>query len=221
MSRVMSRVFLGYPACRNKEWLHLCLAFTMNVFATSFALRMFPPFLHPFLARLLPSRYWIRSNLDKAEKLILQLIDDHAERAAQKARDPYAHQDDQMASLLDWMIENAQGNEAEPRKLAARQLILTLASVHTTSMALANALFDLCAHPEHLEPLREELLDVLQQPGGLCKRNLEQLHKMESFLAESQRLNPPVLCTSFLNSNYSYIFGFLCMFSSLSLTYEQ
>jgi len=192
----MSRVFLGYPACRNEEWLHLCLAFTINVFATSFALRMFPPFLHSFIARMLPSRYWIRSNLDKAEKLIRQLIDDHAVRAAQKASDPYTHREDEMVSLLDWMIENALGNEAEPHRLAARQLILTLASVHTTSMALAHALFDLCAHPEYMEPLREELLAVLQQPGGLCKRNLEQLHKMESFLAESQRLNPPVLCTS-------------------------
>ncbi|KAF2787550.1 putative cytochrome P450 [Melanomma pulvis-pyrius CBS 109.77] len=195
VSRIMSRVFLGYPTCRNKEWLHLCLAFTVNVFATSFALRMFPPFLHSFIARLLPSRYWIRRNLDKAEKLIVQLIDHHAERAAQKAHDPGMHREDEIASLLDWMIENAQGNEAEPQKLAARQLILTLASVHTTSMALAHALFDLCAHPEYMVPLREELLDVLQQPGGLCKRNLEQLHKMESFLAESQRLNPPVLLT--------------------------
>jgi len=157
---------------------------------------MFPPFLHSFIARMLPSRYWIRSNLDKAEKLIRQLIDDHAVRAAQKASDPYTHREDEMVSLLDWMIENALGNEAEPHRLAARQLILTLASVHTTSMALAHALFDLCAHPEYMEPLREELLAVLQQPGGLCKRNLEQLHKMESFLAESQRLNPPVLCTS-------------------------
>lgn len=190
----MSRVFLGYPACRNKEWLHLCLAFTINVFATSFALRMFPPFMHSFIAHLLPSRYWIRGNLGKAEKLIRKLIDDHGARATQKANDPYTHNQNEMASLLDWMIENAQGKEAEPHRLAARQLILTLASIHTTSMALAHALFDLCAHPEYFEPLREELLMVLEQPGGLSKRNLEQLHKMESFLAESQRLNPPVLC---------------------------
>ncbi|PSN63321.1 putative cytochrome P450 [Corynespora cassiicola Philippines] len=195
VSRVMSRIFLGYPACRNQEWLHLCLAFTVNVFATSFVLRMFPPFLHPLIAYLLPSRYWIRNNLNKAEGIIVQLIQNHAERTAQKTKEPRTNQEDEIASLLDWMIENAKGNEAEPHRLAARQLILTLASVHTTSMALSNALFDLCAHPEYMEPLREEILDISQQPGGLCKRNLEKMHKMESFLTESQRLNPPVLLT--------------------------
>lgn len=191
----MMKVFLGYPACRDEKWLHLSLAFTINVFATSFALRMLPPFLRGFGAFLLPTRWWIRGNLKEAEKLIIKLIEEHAARAALNSRDTHIQGAEDVISLLDWMMENAQGNEAEPQRLAARQLILTLASVHTTSLALSHAFYDLCAHPEYIAPLRAELFEALKQPGGLCKRNLEQLHKMESFLAESQRLNPPVLCT--------------------------
>jgi cytochrome P450 len=60
-----------------------------------------------------------------------------------------------------WMLNNAKEDEAILAKMASRQLILTLASIHATSMAVSHALYDLCAHPEWFEPLRREIEELL------------------------------------------------------------
>lgn len=87
--------------------------------------------------------------------------------------------------------------------MSTRQAILTLASIHTTSMAAANILFDLCAHPEWFPVLREEIENITKElgpigsgPGSGAKEWLPRLEKLDSFFVESQRINPPILRTS-------------------------
>lgn len=101
--------------------------------------------------------------------------------------------DEKHDDFLQWMMEdpNLSSSDGRPDKLAHRQLILSLAAIHTTSMAATHALYDLCAHPEYLEPLRDELVAVLKEDGGWCKQTLNKLVKLDSFLKESQRINPP------------------------------
>jgi cytochrome P450 len=142
--------------------------------------------MSPFIAYFLPACKRIVRNLEVAEKLIRPLIvNDRSmgDRVEGEAK-----------TLMDWMIEN--GNEKENRadKMAARQLVLTLASIHTTATAVSHALFDLCAHPELLEPLQTELEACLQgQKVEVGQEHLSRLHLLDSFLVESQRHNPPIL----------------------------
>lgn len=89
--------------------------------------------------------------------------------------------------------------EREVPEMAARQCILTLASIHTTSLSIANLLFDLCAHPEWTPVLTEEVVAVVKEYGEVGKNTnittkqwLSRLEKMNSFFVESQRRNPPV-----------------------------
>lgn len=62
---------------------------------------------------------------------------------------------------------------------------------------LQQALFDLAAHPEYIQPLREELVTTMAEEGcdeHVPASGLSRLHKMDSFLKESQRFHHANLC---------------------------
>lgn len=188
VARISARVFIGDPACRNEEWLRTSIKYTENVFMTVMTLRLVSPFLHPILAFILPSAWRVQSNLRIAKRIIGPMVEERRQAAASGS--DYQRPDD----LLQWMIEAADENDGHPDKLAHRQLLLSLASIHTTTMSAAHALYDMCARPEYFEPIREELLQVMQQDNGWQKTTISKLRKMDSFLKESQRVNPPSLC---------------------------
>ena len=95
--------------------------------------------------------------------------------------------------FLQYMIENAKNDERQSELLAHLELMVNVAGIHTSSMAITNAILDLCEHPEYITILREEIKHVLQDDGW--QRNTEsKLHKMDSFLKESQRFSPLALC---------------------------
>jgi cytochrome P450 len=104
--------------------------------------------------------------------------------------------------LLNWMIDNCTEVDSTIEEHAHRQAFVTLASIFTTSMTLSNLLFDLCAHPEWLDVLREEIDEVErdlgkfgERPGVGAEQWLPRLEKMDSALVESLRLSPPLLRT--------------------------
>ncbi|KAI1337314.1 cytochrome P450 [Xylariaceae sp. FL0016] len=187
ISRVSARVFVGPSACRNEEWLFTCVHYTENVYEVIILLRMLPPSLHTLVAPLLPAYWRIRRDQATARRILCPMV--QARRAEQESNGSIAKPDD----LLQWMMDMGDANETRNDKLAHRQLVLSLAAIHTSSMATTHAVYDLCAHPEYLEPLRAELQSTLEETGGWSKPIIPRLRKLDSFLKESQRLNPPAI----------------------------
>ena len=63
-------------------------------------------------------------------------------------------------------------------------------------MEMAQAVFDLVAHPEYIDPLRDEVKRVRESDGNAwTKAGIAKLVKMDSFMKESQRFRPPGLGT--------------------------
>jgi len=62
--------------------------------------------------------------------------------------------------------------------------------MHTTSVSIIQALYDLALHPEFQTPIRDEIETVLAQHGGWTKPALTEMKKLDSTLRESQRLHP-------------------------------
>lgn len=185
ISRISARVFLGPDNCRNEEWLTTTAEYSESLFITGFILRVFPNFLRPFVAFFLPSYRTLLRNVSSGRRIIGDII---RSRKGQQGLEADTDQD-----ILQWMVDFATGNEKSPDNIAQRILILSLASIHTTAMTLTHAMYDLCARPEYFEPLRQERIDVLGD-GGWEKTALNKLHKLDSFLKESQRFNPVFLC---------------------------
>ncbi|RDL30469.1 uncharacterized protein BP5553_10347 [Venustampulla echinocandica] len=95
--------------------------------------------------------------------------------------------------MLTWNMHNVP--KFDPSVIAAAQLLVAFAAIHTTSNQLTNMLYDLAAHPEYHEPLRLEIEEVLASGSdhALFKGSLPKLRKLDSFMKESQRLYPPAL----------------------------
>ena len=185
VARISARMFVG-PLCRNEEWLRVSIDYSLDVFRTVLVMRLFPPFLHPIVGPMVPAWWQVRRDIKLAQKLIVPLVEERRKEAA-SGGDSYEKPND----LLQWMNDGANKSESAPSTLAAKQLLLTLASIHTTTMSVTHALYDLAAMPEYIQPLREEIEQVLQEEGGWQKGVLSKLRKMDSFLKESQRMSPP------------------------------
>ncbi|KAI1423458.1 cytochrome P450 [Xylaria sp. FL1777] len=188
IARVSARIFIGYPECRNEEWLSTSIHYTENVFRTVMTLRMLPRYWHYVIAPLLPSYWRIHSNLKAAKRLIGPLVRERKRRNTTADRNQHS---EPKHDLLQWMLDGANEREAIPETMAHIQLVITLASIHTTTMAATHALYDLCAYPMYFDPLREELNETLHETGRWTKPTLAKLRRMDSFLKESQRMSPP------------------------------
>ncbi|KAK2594826.1 hypothetical protein QQS21_007454 [Conoideocrella luteorostrata] len=187
VSRISARIFVGPELCRNPEWLYVSVHFTENLGYTRNILRLFPKITRPIAARCMPWYWRIYQNLWAAQRLLGPVI---TKRKSSIKNDPdYAKPND----FLQWMLDDARPDEEHPNDIAHRQLLVSLAAIHTTSMSVSHFIYDLCAYPQYIEPLRDEIIQTLREDGGFKKTTLHKLRKMDSFLKESQRMNPPLV----------------------------
>ena len=194
VSHIAARHFVGYPLCRDEEWLSTAMKYTENAFRTIILIRLFPDWAKPFVAFFIPYAWKVSSALKKAQSIIVPVIHERRRAEVQRQGDAsYQRPND----FLQWMMDEANEDDGQPSKLAHRLLILTLAAVHTTSMAATQALFDLCAKLEYIEPLHREVSQAVAEDGGFKKTTLTKMRKLDSFMRESQRLSPPSLRIDF------------------------
>ena len=93
-------------------------------------------------------------------------------------------------------MEIANEEESDPKSLAHLEVVMSLASIHTSQMNAVHCLYDLIARPEYLGPIRDEIAQVLTEDGGWThwnKSSFTKLRILDSFMRESQRWNPPTL----------------------------
>ena len=63
------------------------------------------------------------------------------------------------------------------------------------SQTFIQILYRLVLTPEYLEPLRQEIEAVVAEEGW-TKAGMDKLHKLDSFVRETQRIDTPNLCSS-------------------------
>ncbi|KAJ6585896.1 cytochrome P450 [Mycena capillaripes] len=188
VARTTNRLYVDLPVCREPGYLQLCINFTSVVFFRGKTIGLLPKFLRPIFGPLISRR---KSTLRQALKFLGPLIDERLDHENQHGRDWAGRPND----LISWLLDAAEDNERTAPKLAMRVLATNAVAIHTTSMALTNALFDLAAYPEHISPMREEAERVVATQGW-TKAALGNMQKIDSFLRESLRLNSgPVVMT--------------------------
>ena len=188
VGRASARVFVGPDLCRNQHWLNTAEGYTNNVFITIVALRLLPFWAKPIVHVCLPSSWKIYYHWWQAKKQLLPLI---AKRQKEKDLN-IGKKEEGLSNFLQMLMDEAgNGPDSNPVTIAKRVLSLTLASNHTTTMALVETLYDLCTYPESIEEIREEVRQAVAEDGGWRKTTLTQMRKLDSFMKESQRVNPP------------------------------
>ena len=194
VARAGSRPWVGERLCRNEIWLDASINFMMNIFKTVALLRAFPAFLHPIVSKFLPTVTQLRRQLQDVKNLIVPVINER--RVLEELEDPsYEKPDD----YLQWMMDLAENEQdADPGNLAHRLLgIMSMAVVPTSAMTALHVLYDLAVRSEYVDPLRAEVVQTLPADWkDSTQADLMGLKKLDSFMRESQRLNPPGQCES-------------------------
>lgn len=179
--RTSNRYFVGLPLCREQGYRSLNETFTVNIVARARITNCFPKFLRPFIAT-----YLTTSRRDIARSI--RYLGPTIEARIAQAKRPESEQGELPNDLISWLIESStHEGQRNLREIAIRVLVINFAAIHTSSMSLTHALYDLAAHPEYVEEMREEA-EAMIEVHGWTKTAMQRMRKIDSFLKESQRL---------------------------------
>ncbi|KAI0124293.1 cytochrome P450 [Xylariales sp. AK1849] len=192
VARLSGRVFVGSELCRTEEWMDTSVNYAIHVFIAVIKLQFFPTWLRPVAKYLVSELRQIDRDIAKAQEMLRPIID---ERLQDAELDPgYERPDDFVQWLLDALPEEQKRDYHLQTKL---HLILCAAAIHTTSNLLTDSIYDLAAHPDMQETLRQEAEEILEGEQGWDKKeSMAKLKKMDSCIKESQRMGGNV--TSFI-----------------------
>jgi cytochrome P450 len=203
---VSGRIFVGLPLCRNEQWINTTINFTVDLMHAVRDVEAIHPLLRPFRAPFLKTIRQITTYRKLAGSMLApQFKEILAERAAGQEKAPVLKgEDDSQFNLAQWILNHYKNpGSATAEKLGEEQLSISFAAIHTTTMGGSNALFDLAAHPQYIKPLREEIESVIAEEGyadgRLLKTSMPKLRKLDSFIRESQRINPPAMCKFYVS----------------------
>ncbi|KAF9879230.1 cytochrome p450 [Colletotrichum karsti] len=98
-------------------------------------------------------------------------------------------------SLLDYLADGELGGDDVEAHTVA-QINLCVAAIQSMASTVTQCLMDLATYPQYLPELREEITSMLSQKNGVLDRqSLADMMKLDSFIKETQRLNPPDLAS--------------------------
>ncbi|CAI7645659.1 unnamed protein product [Penicillium crustosum] len=185
-----SRVFVGLPLSRDEDWIRVSTQYAMDAGHEAHSLSAYHPILRPLVAPFLVKR--MKQHRASARKMLQPVIG----RILSVDSSTDTKSDTQSGDLMRYVLRHYESEP--PMELLARdQLVTSFVAMHTTTICITQALFDLAARPEYIPSLREELEGVIGKGGTqdchLDKESMVKLRKIDSFVRESQRMNPPRL----------------------------
>jgi cytochrome P450 len=186
ISRMSASIFVGPELAANQDWQDLTVTYTVNVFTAVAALCQWPAPLRRLVHHFLPYSKICKKQVTAARTILAAVLDDRAkarDSAIAEGRRPPEHDD-----TLTWVSEATAGRP-QPIDHAAVQLAFAISALHTTSEAFRHVLLDLCIYPELVQPLREEIKNVMGDNNPDTDiAALSKLHLLDGVMKESQRL---------------------------------
>ncbi|KAL8868212.1 MAG: hypothetical protein Q9174_005138, partial [Haloplaca sp. 1 TL-2023] len=183
VARASSRMFGGTTLSNHEDWTRTMIDFTNDSFLAAQRLKDFPYYTRPLCQYFIPAVKRVFHHFGLSEELIVPIINSR-ENVKGKPKD-----------LLQWLSENAGDRSKET--ISQISLHVAFAAIHTSAIGVTHILFDLCAMPEYIDPIREEVAAALESTDGLpSKKSFLKMPKLDSFMRESQRFNPLLLSQS-------------------------
>ena len=177
-------MFGGSQLSHNEEWVRSTIKFASDVSIGTQKITKIPRILRPVARYFIAELQEIKRHHSTARRVIIPILQ---EREAQPNKP---------SDFLQWMSDSAVGSEKDKAFIASNQLMFSLAAIPKSVALCTQLLNDLCAMPQYIEPLQEEIEASLAEYGTFTTQSLLLLEKMDSFIKESQRLNPLNLSTS-------------------------
>lgn len=192
---ITGRVFLGEKLSRQEEWIRLSSEWAVHVFDMMRAIQHYPSWLRPFITPYLVETKQVLAHRAEAKAFLEPTLAKHIEAKEKGVPVSTADGEDPFVS---WLMKYIAPRHRTVEGITRHQLSITWASIQTTAHALTQILFDLAARPEYQDILRQEIREVfLDRPSDdVAQTDLPRLAKIDSFMKESLRMNPPTIGTS-------------------------
>lgn len=169
------RAFVGLPECRDTQWKAAMAKDAQSVALRTWLLRLFPeskkPTMNSFLNRF-------SKPFDASVGIVSRIINERLNLP----------EEERSNDLLSWIITRMPEHDPDARLICGIFQLITSVAQETTAMTFAHALFHLVAHPECIEILREEIVETIDG-GEITRESLDEMHKLDSFLRETQRMS--------------------------------
>lgn len=172
--------FSGRELCQNYEWKKVISKFHDAPANMVIPLTFCPEFLRPLAKYLVPAHYQLKRIHNRARQFLFE----------------YRPVDsDVIPTMFQHFLATAREHPVDQDEIVSKFLVLSSAALHTMTDAALQALYDLCSMPHYIQALRAELEEALSISGGVWDlKTTKMMKRMDSFLKESQRLNPPHFC---------------------------
>ncbi|KAI6351853.1 hypothetical protein MCOR25_009701 [Pyricularia grisea] len=189
INQTFGRVLVGAPLCRSKEWLDCASGLGLKLMLAARDLRGFPSWAQPWVKHFLPTyralmrarRPLVRLSEPLVRKKMLGL-------GMEKINGREDH------DMINYQIKHAVGWRAMDVDFHTGQLFDNVfAGDNQLVNALLQCIYDLAAHPEYHEPLRDEIRAVCGKDDQLTIETLARLRRVDSFMKEVVRLRPGTL----------------------------
>ncbi|KJK94937.1 hypothetical protein H633G_01163 [Metarhizium anisopliae BRIP 53284] len=178
IARLTTYSLFGEPLCRDVEFLDMCCRFGDAIPRDALILRSWPAWARPSVAKLLAAPRLVR-------KLQGILYAEIQQRRSTREKNP-------MKDLLDFTIDwvDQRGEEYDDWHITDMMTNTIFAALHTSSQLVVHTIFELSTRPEYADPLREEIKQCFELHGEGTKKALDSMYKVDSFIKETQRMNP-------------------------------
>ena len=123
---VSGRIFLGPELCREEQYIHASIHYTVDVFRAISELKKWSPWTRFVGQYFIPELKTVFEHRRKANEFLSPIIHERRQLMAKGEKLP----DD----MLQWMLNKSTEEELPDTALANLQLGLSLAAIHTTTL---------------------------------------------------------------------------------------
>ncbi|KAI6039994.1 cytochrome P450 [Pisolithus marmoratus] len=176
--RATNRILVGLPLCRDPGWIDFNANHLRVVIQEARILRLFPKFM---LDRLVAK---FVTDLSGRTKQGIALTGSIIKERLQHMEAEGTSWRDKPDDFLQWWLDTQQ--ETCPVMVMRHIFSVNFASNHSLSTTFSEALLNLAGNPHYGQELRDEVEAVVSEHGW-TRGALSKMHKVDSFLKESQR----------------------------------
>ncbi|KAK3312068.1 cytochrome P450 [Apodospora peruviana] len=192
VARVVNRVFVGLPLCRNPGYVQASMGFSKYILLWAMGIEMLPRLLKPLVAPILTA-YDYMVHYKRMSGFVTPLFRD---RVSRHFKEPTAAAK-QPNDYIQWVVRDLvkrglNPQDDDPDDMVSKQLAITsFTAIQSSAITITNALVDISATPPSIEvqeSLRAELLSIPAKNKSWTRASLSKLPKLDSVLTETLRL---------------------------------
>ncbi|PGH15383.1 hypothetical protein AJ80_05567 [Polytolypa hystricis UAMH7299] len=187
------RAFVGLPLSRSEEWIQSSINYAIESVAAGQELRTYPAQIRTLVAPFLKKIQRVQQHQARVREMLHETIAS-CHHTAQRSKSPLQDPNRERARLASWLLRHYSSQYPVSEEVLGKDHLLAFfAAIHIATNALTQTLLDLAARPEYQDGIRDEINTVLGSTPDrkLSLAGLGKMAKLDSFMKESLRVNPP------------------------------